>query len=116
MAVVTAERRNPCHGRGCWFSEPYQIKYQFNVASDASVVYGYTGSMLFSEPWVRVPKSVWAPAATTKQTSVLYAPQNPRINQPTGLATPSALDAFGFAVISVLMAVVGGFYWRGYKV
>jgi hypothetical protein len=113
--VVTAERWNPC-GRGCWSAEPYQIKYKFNVANDASINYSYTNSMLFSDSWVRVPKRLWALAARSKQTSVLYAPQNPRINQPAGLKTRSPLDVFGMASIALLMAVVSGFYWRGYKV
>jgi hypothetical protein len=80
------------------------------------LAYVYTGQTLFMERWVRVPKSVWEPAAKNRQINVLYAPQNPKINQPADIARPSYTNAFGLALLGVLMSVVCIFYWRGYKV
>ena len=112
-AWVTAERFNPCVGRRCGGTDPYEIKYQFNVAPDTSIVYVYTG--LFSEGWVRVPKRVWEPAARTKQINVVYATQNPRINHPAALDTESVIWAFGLALFALINAVVAALTWRGYK-
>ena len=114
-AMVTAERLNPCSGKGCWRSAPYQIKYQFQIV-DAGMVYAYTGQMISPEPWVRVSQRLWEQAVRDKRINVRYAPQNPRINQPADLERPGLLNALGLALLALMLAVVAGFYWRGYKV
>lgn len=115
-AKVTAETFDPCSGRGCVGNGgPYKIKYEFNILN-SELTYVYTGQMLFMERWVRVPKSVWEPAAKNGQINVLYAPQNPKINQPADIARLSYTNAFGLALLGVFMSVVCIFYWRGYKV
>jgi len=116
-ATITAETLSPCIGKGCAGNDgPYRIKYRFSTASDTGTTYFYTGQELFTERWARVPERVWEGAARTKQIDVLYAPQDPRVNQPAALPTPSPFNAFGLAAIALLMAVVSGAYWRGHKV
>jgi hypothetical protein len=116
-ARVTAERLNECVGRGCSDSSgPYQIKYQFNTAQGAGTTYTYTGQTLFTEEWASVSKRAWEAASSTGEVEVLYAPQNPRINQPADLEAPSPFNAFGLALIALFMAVVTGANWRGHQV
>ena len=116
-AHVTAEELSPCSGKGCVGNDgPYRIRYQFNAASGSGAVYFYTGQMLFAERWARVTKHIWDPAARSGKINVVYAPSDPRINQPAALPRPTAFNAFGLASLAFLMAVVSGAYWRGHKV
>jgi hypothetical protein len=116
-AKVTAGRLNECVGRGCSGSSgPYQIKYQFSTGPGAGTTYVYTGQKLFAEEWARVSNRVWEAASRSGEVDVVFAPQDPRVNQPAALEAPSPLNAFGLALIAVFMAVVTGAYWRGHKI
>ena len=107
-ASVTDVRRNP--SRKAFGGPPYQIKYKFLPASQG-LAFFYTGQLLLSERWARVPEDVWE-SAQNGAVLVRYSLSDPRVNQPSALPIPLWYQAAGFGAFSLFALVAAYLVYR----
>lgn len=101
QASITEARHNPCNGRGCSGTYPYQVKYQF-IPAGRSQHYSYYGQWMFKELWARVPEATYNEALTSKVIDVTYSASQPRVNRPAILGVKPATEWLIFGVLALL--------------